>query len=191
MQRLTVFNNISLDGYFVDGSGDMTWAHERSDDEWNEFAAQNASGGEGGQLLFGRITYDLMVAFWPTPAAFESNPTVAEQMNALDKVVYSRTMEEATWENTTLVTHDLEDDVRQRKAADGAGLVVMGSGTIVSQLAEAGLIDEFQFVINPVVLGQGRTLFETVTKRFDVTRTSERAFGNGNVVITYEPSAAA
>jgi len=66
MQKLIVFNNVSLDGYFVDANGDMRWAH-RPDPEWNEFAAGNASG--GGTLLFGRATYDLMAGYWPTPLA--------------------------------------------------------------------------------------------------------------------------
>ena len=133
MRRLKVFNNISLDGYFVNAKGDMSWAHQQSDDEWDQFSAENASG--GGELLFGRVTYEMMVSFWPTEAAHKSNPVVAEQMNSLPKVVFSRTMSEVSWENTTLVSGDIEDDVRKRKAADGPGLVIMGSGTIVSQLA--------------------------------------------------------
>lgn len=186
MRRLTVFNSISLDGYFVDSNGDMSWAHQ-SDDEWVKFSADNASG--GGELLFGRITYEMMEAFWPTEAAHQSNPVVAEQMTSLPKVVFSRTLSGVSWDNNTIVNRDIEDDVRKRKAAEGPGLLVMGSGTIVSRLAQAGLIDEFQFVIVPIVLGEGRTMFEGVTKRFSVNRTSERTFKNGNVVVTYERAA--
>ena len=89
MQKLTVFNHVTLDGYFVDSNGDMSWAH-KDDAEWNAFVAENASG--GGTLVLGRITYDLMVGFWPTPFALENMPVVAERMNNLPKVVFSRTL---------------------------------------------------------------------------------------------------
>ncbi|MFL5606068.1 MAG: dihydrofolate reductase family protein, partial [Gemmatimonadaceae bacterium] len=86
MRRLTVFNNVSLDGYFTDAKGDMSWAHN-NDPEWNAFAAENASG--GGALLLGRITYDLMASFWPTPRAMQAMPEVAKGMNRMPKVVFS------------------------------------------------------------------------------------------------------
>jgi dihydrofolate reductase len=186
MRRLSVFNNVSLDGYFVDATGDMSWAHQQSDDEWDEFTTNNASG--GGELLFGRVTYQMMESFWPTAQGHESNPVVAEQMNDLPKVVYSRTLDDVSWQNTTLVRDHLEDDVRERKNAEGPGLILMGSGTIVSQLAAAGLVDQFQLAFVPIVLGAGRTLFEGVSERFMLHRTDERTFGNGTVVITYEPT---
>ena len=69
MRRITVFNNVTLDGYFIDAKGDMSWAHKQ-DDEWNAFTAENAKG--EATLLFGRITYDLMVSFWPTSNAIET-----------------------------------------------------------------------------------------------------------------------
>ena len=78
MRKLIVFNNVTLDGYFADRNGDMSWAH-RQDAEWNAFVGGNASG--GGALLFGRVTYELMASFWPTPAAMERAPVVAEGMN--------------------------------------------------------------------------------------------------------------
>ena len=185
MQRLTVFNNISLDGYFVDGSGDMTWAHERSDDEWNEFAAQNASGGEGGQLLFGRITYEMMVAYWPTPLALQNDRVVAERMNERPKVVFSRTLRDTRWNNTRLVTGDIAAEIRRMKAEPGGDMAILGSGSIVAQLAPKGVIDEYQIVVNPVVLGNGRTMFDGITENLSLHLTRTRTFGNGNVLLCY------
>ncbi len=75
------------------------------------------------------------------------------------------------------------------KQTTGEGLVVLGSGTIVSQLTEAGLVDEFQLVVNPVILGGGRTLFDTVTRLLSLKRTRCRAFDNGKVFVSYEPIA--
>ena len=89
MPKLVTFNHVTLDGYFVDINGDMSWAKaDHQDAEWNAFVAENASG--GGVLVFGRITYELMAGFWPTPFAIENMPVVAEGMNSMPKVVFSR-----------------------------------------------------------------------------------------------------
>jgi dihydrofolate reductase len=184
MRRLIVFNMVSLDGYFVDRNGDMSWAHT-SDPEWNAFVADNASG--GGELLFGRKTYDLMVQFWPTPMAAQQAPVVAKQMNALPKVVFSRSMATATWNNTKIVKGDLPAELRKMKQQPGPDMVLMGSGSIVAQLAPHGVIDEYQIVVFPLVLGKGRTLFEGVEKPLPLKLTKSRIFTNGNVVLTYEP----
>ena len=185
MRRLLVFNNISLDGYFTDANNDMSWAHRNADEEWNKFTAENASG--GGVLLFGRKTYDLMVSFWPTRQAYDIMPAVAEQMNNLPKVVFSRTMDQASWNNTKLVKENIAEEVSRMKSESGDNLVIMGSGTIVSQLTQARLIDEYQFVVHPLVLGSGRTLFEGVNEKLPVQRVNSRTFGNGNVLLTYVP----
>jgi dihydrofolate reductase len=188
MQKLIVFNNISLDGYFVDANGEMRWAHNATPDaEWDAFAASNASG--GGVLVFGRITYDLMASFWPTPTAAKNLPAVAEGMNRMSKVVFSRTMDKATWKNTRLVKSDPVTEMRKMKQEPGEGICILGSGSIVAQLAPEGLIDEYQFAVIPVVLGKGRTTFEGVTKKLSFKTTKTRAFSNGNVLLCYEPTA--
>lgn len=185
MQRLIVFNHVTLDGYFTDRNGDMSWAHS-DDPELHAFAAENATG--GGVLVFGRITYEMMASFWPTPAAAKAFPEVAERMNSAPKVVFSRTLDRATWNNTKLVKGGLAAEIRKMKTEPGEGMAILGSGTIVSQLAEEGLIDEYQVVVNPIVLGQGRTMFEGVKKRLPLKRTKTRTFGNGNVFVCYEPA---
>jgi dihydrofolate reductase len=185
MRSLIVFNHVSLDGYFVDKKADMRWAHKQ-DPEWNEFVAGNARG--GGVLLFGRVTYEMMASYWPTPMAAQNSPAVAEHMNNLQKVVFSRTLDKASWKNTKLVKGDLATEVRKMKQESGQGLVIMGSGTIVSQLAQEGLIDEFQIVVCPIVIGSGRTLFEGVKEKLNLKLTKSRTFGNGNVYTCYEPA---
>jgi dihydrofolate reductase len=187
MRRLTVFNNVSLDGYFVDANGDMSWAHgAKQDAEWNDFVSGNARG--GGELLFGRKTYELMASFWPTPMAAQVQPVVAERMNKMPKVVFSRTLDKASWSHTTLVKGDLVAEVRKMKQAPGQDMTLMGSGSIVAQLAQAGLIDEYQLVVNPIVLGKGRTMFEGIPEKLPLKPTKTRTFGNGNVLLCYVPA---
>jgi dihydrofolate reductase len=184
MRRVEVFNQLSLDGYIADEKGDMSWAH-RQDPEWIAFTSENASG--EAELVFGRVTYDLMAGFWPTPQALESLPVVARRMNDLPKVVFSRTLEKATWQNTRLVKGDLAAEMRRLKSEPGPDMVIMGSGSIVSQLTDAGLVDEYQVVVNPIVLGRGRGMFD-VREKARLTFKKARTFGNGNVVLWYEPA---
>lgn len=186
MRQLVVFNHVTLDGFFADMNGDMSWAH-KDDAEWNSFVADNASG--GGQLLFGGITYDLMASFWPTPHAIKNMPVVAERMNNLPKVVFSRTLDKALWNNTKLVKNDMIGEIRKMKKESGKDMAIMGSGSIVSQLAQHALIDEYQIVVIPVALGKGRTMFEGVTVKVPLKLTNTRTFGNGNVLLCYEPMA--
>ena len=119
MRRLMVFNHVTLDGYFTDPKGDMSWAHKQ-DAEWDAFVAQNAKG--GGVLVFGRITYEMMAGFWPTPMALKSFPAVAERMKSLPKVVFSRTLDKASWNNTKLVKGDIAAEVRRMKQEPGEGV---------------------------------------------------------------------
>jgi len=185
MQKLIVFNHVSLDGFFTDLSGDMSWAHKQ-DAEWDAFTEANAA--SGGVLLFGRVTYDLMASYWPTPAALKQFPLVAKRMNGLPKVVFSRTMSKASWQNTELVKVDIAAAVRKLKQATGPGMVIFGSGTIVSQLTEERLIDAYQIVVDPIILGKGRTLFEGLKEKMPLKLTESRIFGNGNALLTYEPT---
>jgi dihydrofolate reductase len=185
MRRLMMFNNVTLDGFFTDRKGSTQWAHERQDEELKEFTSSNAS--QEGALVFGRITYEEMVDFWPTPEAHRKLPAVAKGMNEMAKFVFSKTLEAVTWNNTTLLNGDPVTEVRRLKKESGPDLVIMGSGSLVSPLAAAGLIDEYQFMVHPVVLGEGRTLFEGGAKQIRFKRTSARNFKNGNVFVCYQP----
>lgn len=188
MRKLVVFNNVTLDGYFAGVNGDFSWAHSGNDDaEFNAFVAENASG--GGELLLGRITYELMASYWPTPNAIKNDPIVAEGMNHMPKVVFSRTLNKVSWSNTKLVQGDIASEIRKMKKEPGMGMAILGSGSIVSQLAPEGLIDEYQVVVNPVVLGEGRTMFDGIKEKLALKLTKTRTFSNGKVYLCYEPMA--
>ena len=186
MRELVAFINVTLDGYFAGLNGDLSWAHgAKPDAEWNAFVADNSK--SGGQLLLGRVTYELMASYWPTPQAMENDPVVAEGMNNLPKVVFSRTLDKASWKNTKLVKGDMAAAVRKLKQEPGKGMALLGSGSVVSQLAQAGLIDEYQIVVNPVALGEGKTLFAGIKEKLNLKLTRTRTFANGNALLCYEP----
>jgi len=186
MRKLIVFNHISIDGYFTGENGDFKWAHTGNDDpEYAAFVAGNASG--EGQLLFGRVTYDLMAGYWPTAMADQHDPVVAKGMNNMQKVVFSRTMEKALWNNTKLIKTDIVSAIRKMKNESGPAMVIMGSGSIISQLASQQIIDEYQIIVNPVALGNGRTMFDGMNKMLSLKLMSSRIFHNGKVFLCFEP----
>jgi dihydrofolate reductase len=109
-------------------------------------------------------------------------------MNQLPKLVFCRTLDRASWNNTKLVKGELAAEARKLKDETGEDMVILGSGSIVSQLAQEGLIDEYQLVVYPVALGKGRTMFDGIRDTLHLRRTQTRTFGNGNVLLCYEPS---
>ena len=185
-RQLSAFMHVSLDGYFCDPRGDMRFAHKPLDDaEWQEFVAENAAG--SGVLVFGRTTYDMMAAWWPTAAAAKAMPEVAAQMNGASKIVFSRTLTSAHWNNTTLIKTDLVRTINQMKAEPGPDMAILGSGSVVTQLAARGLIDTIQIVVNPVALGAGKSFLAGLRQPLNLTFTHARTFGNGSVVLSYAP----
>ena len=185
MPTLSAFLNLTLDGYFAGPKGEVDWAHRAGKDpEWNAFVAENAK--SGGTLLLGRKTYEIMVSYWPTAEAKKNDPVVAEGMNSAPKVVFSRSLDQSPWSNTKVMKGDLATEVRKLKQGANSDITILGSGSIVSQLTQAGLIDEYQLVLNPVIIGRGKSLFPDVTGIKTLRLNSTRAFGNGNVVLCYE-----
>ena len=181
MRKLTVFNLMTLDGYFAGQGGDISW--HNVDAEFQELAKEASN--SGNTLLFGRVTYELMAGYWPTPEAIKNDPIVAKGMNNATKIVFSRTLNKVDWNNTRLVKSDMLSEIRKLKQESGKDLTVLGSGSIVSQLAQERLIDEYQILLNPVVIGKGKTMFEGVKDRFSLKLTKTRVFGNGNVLLSY------
>lgn len=183
MGTLSVFNFLTLDGYFAGKDGDITW--HNIDAEFQEYAQKNSNSGT--TLLFGRVTYELMSGYWSSPDALKNDPIVAKGMNSSTKIVFSRTLDKADWAHTRLVKDNMLGEVTNLKQQDGKNLTILGSGSVVAQLAQAGLIDEYQIMLNPVVLGKGKTMFEGITNRLALKLIKTRSFSNGNVLLHYEP----
>lgn len=183
MTTLSVFNTVSLDGYFTGRGGDMQWAHEGSNDpEWQQFVSGNAGG--GGALLLGRVTWEMMASWWPSEMAKQAMPAVADGMNRMTKYVASRTMKTAAWSNSIILGGDVVDEARRLRKAGGPDITILGSGSIVAQLAKAKLIDRYTVVVAPLAIGEGRSMFEQAG-RVSMKLESSRSFRNGKVVLTY------
>ena len=186
MRKVTSFTFVTLDGYFEGPKkGDISW--HRHGAEENEYAAQSLK--SGNTLLFGRVTYEMMASYWPTPNAIKSDPIVAEGMNSADKIVFSRTLKKAEWNNTRLVKDNIVEEIRKMKQMPGKDMTLLGSGSILTLFAEQGLIDEYQIMVDPVVLGRGTPIFKGITHRLDLKLTKTRTFQSGVVLLCYQPAA--
>jgi len=141
----------------------------------------------GNTLLFGRVTYEQMASYWPTPHAIKNDPIVAEGMNNADKIVFSRTLKKVEWSNTRLVKDNIEEEIKKMKQMPGKNMTLLGSGSILTQFAEQGLIDGYQIMVNPVVLGDGTPIFKGIKHKLNLKLTTTRTFRNGIVLLCYQP----
>ena len=184
MRKLIVSNLISLDGFIAGPNGEIDW--HNVDAEFNEYAIELL--GNVDTLLFGRVTYELMAAYWPTSDAIKNDPIVAGKMNSLQKIVVSRTLDKAEWNNTRLIKENIPEEISKMKQQNGKNIAIFGSSSIVSDFAKLGLIDEYMIIVNPVVLGRGKPLFKDMDKRLNLKLLKTKSFGSGNVLLHYEPA---
>jgi dihydrofolate reductase len=180
MRKIFLFNNVSLDGYF-EGPG-----HDISGFTSNNEAFSSEQNQEVDTLLFGHTTYDMM-KFWSTPQAEETMPEIARFMNDNLKVVASHKPFDAGWKNVKVISGDVIAEVRQLKAQAWKNIIIFGSNTLSVSLLQAGLLDELQIVVNPVLFGEGTPLFKGLPKHVKLNLTETRKFKSGAILLVYVP----
>ena len=196
-RKLVAFDRITADGYFSTPEGALDWAVP--DEELDKGAAGKLDGSDA--MLFGRRTYDMFESFWPTvlnDPATAPDPHVAgrrtPEMRALAawindtrKIVFSTTRKEVTWKNSRLL-HDIDrPQIEALKAEPGKSIMIFGSGSVVSRLSALDLIDEYQFIVCPVLLGSGRSLVSGISSRRTLELLEARPYKSGNVMLRYAP----
>jgi len=181
MRKLRAFVFMSLNGYFKGVNDDVDW-HANGMEEI-EFAQQKLQ--EGNVLLFGRKTFEIMRNFWVSPMAYELFPTVALRINQAEKLVCSSTLKQVDWANTRILNGNLEDEIKTLKNTEGPDITLMGSGSLIRQLAEADLIDEYELMIDPVALGNGDTLFKGISRNLELQITDARLFRESGTLLLY------
>jgi dihydrofolate reductase len=186
MRKLNVFNFVTLNGYFKGPGGDISW--HRHGGEENEFSKEGAQ--SGSVILFGRVTYEMMASYWPTPQASKDFPEVAEGMNKSEKIDFSTTLNKADpivigWNNTKVIKGNIIEEIRKMKQTPGKDMIVLGSGSIVTQFAEKDLIDTYQFMVDPVALGDGTPIFKGIGHKLDLKLMETKTFKSGVVLLSY------
>jgi dihydrofolate reductase len=184
MRKVLVSNLISLDNKIARPNGDLDWF--KVDQEYFDYTS--AEPDRRDLILFGRVTYEGMASYWTSAEAAASQPDFTEQMNSTHKIVFSRTLKSADWINTRLVKDDLVGEITRLKQQPGKDIAIFGSGTIVSQLTEAGFIDEYQIVVNPLIIGAGIPEFTGITHNVKLKLMDSKTFKNGVVLLKYEPA---
>jgi dihydrofolate reductase len=184
MRRVFLFMMVTLDGFFEGPNHDIDW--HNVDEEFNEFAIQQLD--DVDTLLFGRVTYEGMASYWPTQFAKENDPVVADKMNTVPKIVFSRTLDKAEWNNSRLVKEHIAEEVSKLKQQQGRDLAIFGSSDLAVSLLQMGLIDELRIMVNPVVLGNGKRLFAGIDEKLNLKLLKTQTFRSGNVLLYYQPN---
>ncbi|MEX6690227.1 dihydrofolate reductase family protein [Danxiaibacter flavus] len=176
---------ISLDGYYEGPDKKLDWHNTKGGFKaYEEELFNNAD-----TLLFGRKTYELMQSFWPAAKAFELDPFVAGKMRDLQKIVFSRTLNTVSWENTRLIRDNIKEEARHLKNMPGGNILLLASSGLALTFMDLNLIDEFHILVNPVILGGGKTIFEGIQHRYLLQLINVRNFSSGNVLLCYKPKA--
>jgi dihydrofolate reductase len=185
MKKVVVLNRITLDGFFDGPHGEQDWfiPGDAENKASHEIAPPTDS------LLIGRLTYENLIKFWPTVTEDSNFPkeakAQAKEINEMPKWVVSKTLKDLKWQNSHLLKGDLIQEVKKLKQGDGSGLLILGSGTIVQQLTEAGLIDDYIFILTPAVLGKGKPQFKQ-DQKVDLELVETRSYKTGNVILHYK-----
>jgi dihydrofolate reductase len=194
MRRIVAFNNVTVDGYFTAADGNLGWVVQ--DEQLGKSAAAGMA--DSDTILFGRRTYEMFEAFWPTALSYPdamnphaASPLSAEQramghwINDANKIVFSTTRNNVSWRNSRLF-HELDPrKIEALKNEPGKAMMIFGSGSIVSQLTQHGLIDEYMFFVNPILLGEGRPLVSGLSASRGLELMEARTYPSGCVMLRY------
>lgn len=176
---------VTANGFFEGPEHDISW--HTVDEEFNDFAVEQLCATD--QLIFGRVTYDLMAGYWPhhtpAPASSKNDAMVAQLMNGIPKIVVSRTMKTAEWDGTRVINADVAGELLKLKQEPGEEIAVFGSSNLAVTLMEHGLIDEFRIMVSPTIIGEGEPLFHGALQKMDLRLIRTRTFRNGNVLHYY------
>lgn len=185
MRKIIVQNMVSVDGYFCRTNGDIDW--HIVDDEFNEYAIEFLN--QIDTIMFGRVTYKIFEEFWPKALiAQETSPDdrkIAKQIDDATKIVFSKTLESVTWNNSKILKSINKEEIEKLKNQSGKDICIYGSGSIIAELAKFGLIDEYKIIVAPVVIGEGKSFFHGIEKDLNLKLIKSKIFKNGNILLAY------
>lgn len=181
MRKVIFQMMVSLDGYFEGPNREIDW--HVVEEEFNTYASGLLDSVD--MLIFGRVTYQLMASYWSTPFAIRNDPVIASKMNALPKIVFSKTLTQADWNNAQLIREQPAQVISRLKQLPGKDMAIFGSSDLALTLIENDLIDEFRIFVAPVVLGAGKPLFKGISGTLDLRLMKTITFKSGVVGLFY------
>lgn len=184
MRKVIISEMVSLDGFYARPNGEIDWFIV--DDGFFKYAKDLLA--QVDTQLYGRVTYEGMASYWTTPqAAAENDPGITEPMNGMSKIVFSKTLNKVEWNNSRLAQNDPATEIARLKREPGKDMVIYGSGKLVQTLMKAGLIDEYQLIVCPVILGSGKSMFGDIDDKLSLSLLKTTQFDCGSVLFYYQP----
>lgn len=189
MGRIITTTWVTLDGFIAGPNGEMDWVGEFYDDAMARYESELVSSADA--LLLGRVTYQSFAGSWPhvpdNPDVSEGEKDYARRLNAMRKVVFSRTLDTADWNNSTLLREVVPEEIERLKQETARALLIYGSASLVQTLTNLGLIDEYQVLLYPMVLGGGKPLFQDIKDRVTLNLVRTNTHPSGVVALYYQP----
>ena len=185
MRRVIASIFVSLDGYMAGPTEDIHWVTDNFNADMAKYAGDLMDSMDA--VLLGRVTYEIMAKAWPTMT--EATSPGADKMNTTSKIVFSKTLRNAQWgkwNNARVVKDHVADEIAKLKQLPGKDMVIYGSANLVQGFTELGLIDEYQLLVHPLVLGNGKRLWRELQHPVNLKLLRTEAFKNGVVVLYYE-----
>ena len=189
MRKIIVTMWVTLDGFIAGPNNEMGFVGEYYDAAMGQYEYDLVSAAD--TLLLGRVTYESFAGAWPyvpdKPNADPGEVAYAHKLNAMRKIVFSKTLPRVEWTNSTLVREIIPEEIAHLKQEPGRDMVIYGSASVVQALTNFGLIDEYQLLVHPVLLGEGKPLFNNIKQQVNLKLVNTEARPSGVVVLTYQP----
>lgn len=189
MRKIITTTWVTLDGFMAGPNNEMGFVGEVYDEAMGRYEYDLVSAAD--TLLLGRVTYESFAGSWPyvpdRPGADPGEVAYARLLNAMRKVVFSKTLPGVEWNNSTLLRAIVPEEIEQLKQEPGKDMVIYGSASIVQELTNYGLIDEYQVLVHPFILGDGKPLFKNIKQQVNLKLVNSEARPSGVVVLTYQP----
>src|SRR6266568_4292555 len=187
MRKIIVTMWVTLDGFIAGSNGEMDWIIV--DQTMGQYEDDLVSSAD--TLILGRVTYQSFAGSWPyvpeNPSASEGEKIYARKLNSMRKIVFSKSLEKAEWNNSQLMKEVLPEEIEKMKQEPGKDMVIYGSASIVQAFTNLGLINEYQLLVHPVVLGSGKPLFKNIKDRVNLKLVETKTFNSGVVGLYYQP----
>lgn len=188
MGKIITTTWVTLDGFIAGPKGEMDFVGEVYDEAMGTYEYDIVSAAD--TLLLGRVTYQSFAGSWPhvpdNPNVSEGEKMYARRLNAMQKIVFSRTLPSVEWNNSRLMKEVVAEEIEQLKRESAGDMLIYGSASLVSTLTNMGLIDEYQVLVHPVILGGGKPLFQDIKDAVKLKLVSSKTHPSGVVLLTYQ-----